>query len=222
MALTIGTVVNQRYRIVRLLGEGGFGAVYRAWDTNLRIPCAVKESYGISPDEARQFLREAQMLANLRHPGLPKVTDHFSIPGQGQYLVMELVEGEDLEEIRTHQGGMLNVRDTLTWIEQILDAVEYLHKQQPPVIHRDIKPANIRITPQGQAILVDFGIAKLYDAHIKTTVGARAVTEGYSPIEQYGQGKTDERSDIYALGATLYTLLTGKVPPESIQRTCER
>ena len=112
--------------------------------------------------------------------------------------------------------GPLPEAEVVSWVRQICDALEYMHSQTPPVIHRDIKPANIIITPQGRAVLVDFGISKVYDPHLKTTVGARAVTPGFSPWEQYGQGTTDNRSDLYALGATLYTLLTGQEPPESV------
>ena len=104
------------------------------------------------------------------------------------------------------------------WAGQICDALVYLHSQTPPVIHRDIKPSNIKITPANQAVLVDFGIAKVYDPIVKTTLGAQAVSPGYSPYEQYGKGKTDARTDIYALGATLYTLMTAREPPESVQR----
>ncbi len=220
MPLSTGQILNNRYRVVRLLGEGGFGAVYRAWDVNLSIPCAVKESFGsASTDSTRQFAREANILASLRHPNLPKVTDYFSIPGQGQYLVMEYIDGENLEEkLANHGGGPLNEAQVVDWSTQILKALIYLHAQTPPIIHRDIKPANIRVTPQGQAILVDFGIAKFLDPSARTTVGARAITPGYSPFEQYGQASTDARSDIYALGATMYHLLTCQQPPESIQR----
>jgi branched-chain amino acid transport system substrate-binding protein len=222
MTLATGTVLIDRYRIVRLLGQGGFGAVYRVWDLHLNGPFALKENLDASPEATRQFAREAQILANLGHPNLPRVTDHFSLPDQGQYLVMEYVEGEDLEEKRCKStcqpAGSLPEEQVLTWISQILDALEYLHRQDPPIIHRDIKPANIRITPQGRATLVDFGIAKIFNPILKTTVGARAITPGFSPLEQYGQGATDARSDIYALGATLYVLLTGQTPPESIAR----
>ena len=117
----------------------------------------------------------------------------------GQCLVMDFVEGEDLQEKLDHQKGPLPVKQVLAWVEQVCDALDYLHNQSPPVIHRDIKPANIKITTQGQAMLVDFGIAKVYDSELKTTVGARAVTPGYSPPEQYGRGNTDARADIYAL-----------------------
>jgi len=218
MPLSPGQVINNRYRIVKLLGQGGFGAVYRAWDMNLNGPCAVKENFDTSTEARNQFAREASILYNLRHPSLPKVIDHFSIPDQGQYLVMEYIEGEDLQEILDRADSLLPTEQVLTWMEQVCDALIYLHNQSPPVVHRDIKPANVRITAQGLAMLVDFGIAKLYDPGRKTTLGARAATPGYAPIEQYGQGSTDTRSDIYALGATLYTALTAKEPPESIAR----
>jgi eukaryotic-like serine/threonine-protein kinase len=216
MPLATGQILNNRYRIVRLLGQGGFGAVYRAWDMNLNIVCALKENLDTSPEAQRQFAREASLLATLRHPYLPVVGDHFSLPGQGQYLVMDYVEGEDLQAMLDRTGGPLPPAQVLPWIIQVCDALTYLHTHLPPVIHRDIKPANIKITPQGQAVLVDFGVAKVYDPNLKTTLGARAVTPGYSPPEQYGRGTTDARSDIYALGATLYTLLTGDTPPDSV------
>ncbi len=216
--LTTGMVLVNRYRIVKLLGRGGFGAVYRAWDTRLNIPCAVKENFDATPDASRQFTREASILGSLNHPNLPRVTDHFSVPGQGQYLVMDFVEGEDLQTILDQTGGPAPEAQALSWIAQVCDALNYLHSQQPPIIHRDIKPANIRITPQGKAMLVDFGIAKVYDPLKRTTQGARAVTPGFAPFEQYGQKPTDARSDIYALGATLYAALTGQTPPESIDR----
>ncbi|MEW5873325.1 MAG: SUMF1/EgtB/PvdO family nonheme iron enzyme [Chloroflexota bacterium] len=216
MALSTEQVLNNRYRIVKLLGQGGFGAVYRAWDTTLARPCALKENLDTTQDARRQFEREARILANLSHPNLPRVYDHFSITGQGQYLVMEFIDGEDLQQMLERSSGPLPEGQALSWIEQVCAALRYLHLQNPPIIHRDIKPANIKITPDGRAILVDFGIAKIYDPHLKTTVGARAVTPGYSPPEQYSQGETDARSDVYALGATLYALLTHKEPPESV------
>ena len=218
MPLSPGQTLNNRYRIVKLLGQGGFGAVYRAWDSNLDCPRALKENFDTSPESQRQFRREAQILTVLTHPNLPKVVDHFVIQGQGQYLVMDYIEGQDLEEMLKNQGNPLPEAQVLGWFSQICDALIYLHSQNPPIIHRDIKPGNIKITPQGKALLVDFGIAKVYDVNSSTTMGARAVTPGYSPQEQYGQGKTDARTDVYALGATLYHLLTGKQPPESIQR----
>ncbi|MBN1148625.1 MAG: protein kinase [Anaerolineales bacterium] len=133
--------------------------------------------------------------------------------------MMDYIEGQDLESLHESAGGPLPEAQTLGWIGQVCDALDYLHSQNPPVVHRDIKPANIRITPEGTAALVDFGIAKIYDPSLKTTLGAQAVTPGYSPPEQYGLGKTDPRSDIYALGATLYCLLSGREPVESVQRS---
>jgi len=218
MTLGPGTIVQNRYRIVKLLGLGGFGAMYRAWDTTLDRPCALKENLDASPEGQRQFLREAKILANLNHPNLPRVTDYFSVKGQGEYLVMDFVDGQDLQEMLENNSAPLQEARVLGWIGQVCDALAYLHSHSPPVIHRDIKPANIKITSSGQAMLVDFGIAKVYDPGLKTTVGAQAVTPGFSPQEQYGKGTTDGRSDIYSLGATLYTLLTAHEPPESIQR----
>jgi serine/threonine protein kinase len=193
------------------------GAVYRAWDMSLNIPVAIKENLDASSEAQKQFGREAHILARLSHPNLPRVTDYFFVPGQGQYLVMDFVEGEDLQSMlnRLH---VLPEPQVLNWTSQVCDALAYLHSQSSPIIHRDIKPANIKIRPDGRAMLVDFGIAKVYDPYMATTIGAKAVTPGYSPPEQYGGGTTDARSDIYALGATVYHLLTGHHPPESVHR----
>lgn len=215
--LEVGALLQGRYRIEKELGRGGFGAVYRAWDNNLNRPCAVKENLEISPEAQRQFMREATVLANLSHPHLPRVTDYFLVPDQGQYLVMDFVEGEDLSS-RIERTGAVSVSQAVEWIREILDALVYLHNRQPPVVHRDIKPANIRVTPEGRAMLVDFGLVKMYDPGVKTTMGARAITPGYAPPEQYGRGSTDPRTDVYALGATLYYILTGHDPLESVQR----
>jgi len=216
MPLLPGQILNNRYRIVNLLGQGGFGAIYRAWDLNLNRHCALKENLDASRDAEQQFGREASILANLVHPNLVRVTDYFFIKGQGQYLVMDFVEGEDLQEKINRVGNGLPHEQVISWMVQICDALIFLHSQKPPIIHRDIKPANIKITPQGRAVLVDFGIAKIYDPQLRTTMGARAVTPGYSPPEQYGQGHTDPSSDVYALGATLYAALTGQEPPDSV------
>lgn len=216
MSLDKGQLLQGRYRIVELIGQGGFGAVYRAWDTTLSRACAVKENLDTSAEAQRQFQREATLLAKLSHPNLPRVADHFFIPGQGQYLVMDFVQGQSLKQYWVQRGRALSEEEITPWITQVCEALIYLHNQHPPVIHRDIKPDNIIITPEGRAMLVDFGISKVYDAQFSTTVGARAVTPGYSPPEQYGIGKTAPYTDVYAVGATLYTLLTGQEPPESI------
>ena len=218
MSLKPGDILNKRYRIVTQLGQGGFGTVYRAEDLSLQIPCALKANLEVDQDTQRQFEREALILAGLRHPNLPRVIDYFAVENQGQYLVMDFVEGYDLQTVIQRINKPLVEQQVLKWIDQICDALIYLHSQYPPIIHRDIKPANIKITPLGKAMLVDFGIAKQYDPNSNTTLGAQAVTPGYSPIEQYSQGKTDTRADLYALGATVYILLTNHKPPESISR----
>jgi len=212
-----GAVLQKRYRIVSLLGQGGFGAVYRAWDMSLKRPCAVKENLETGQQAQNQFHQEASVLANLSHPNLPRVTDHFVLPGQGQYLVMDFVDGQDLDSL-IRQVGPLVAKQGVEIIAQIADALGYLHSQSRPVIHRDIKPANIRVRTDGRAFLVDFGLVKLFTTHKMTTAGARGITPGYAPPEQYGQGGTDPRTDVYALGATLYTLLTGMTPQESVTR----
>jgi len=218
LPLATGQILKERYRIVKLLGQGGFGAVYRAWDIVLERPCAVKENLDPRPAAERQFQREAKILARLDHPNLPDVKDYFVIPGQGQYLVMDFVEGDDLEELLARSGGKLAEEQAVGYAVQVCRALEYLHSQNPPVIHRDIKPANIKVAPNGQIKLVDFGIAKALDSTMGTLSGAQAATPGYAPFEQYGQEPTDARSDVYSLGATLYTLLTGQPPLESIAR----
>jgi serine/threonine-protein kinase len=221
MPLQTGQVLNNRYRIVKPIAQGGFGAVYRAWDLNLEGPRALKENLDLSPYAQQQFKLEAKILSQLSHPNLPHVVDHFILAGQGQYLVMDFVEGEDLEEMLDRLGSPLPEKQAVSWISQVCEAVAYLHSQTPPIIHRDIKPANIKITPQGVPVLVDFGLSKVYDPNQATTLGAKGVSPGYSPPEQYGQKKTDKRSDIYALGATLYNLLTGTPAPDSVDLLTE-
>jgi serine/threonine protein kinase len=218
MPLNPGQVLNKRYRIIRQLGQGGFATIYRAEDLSLKSICALKENLDYWDESQRQFEREAQILAGLHHPNLPHVFDYFIQPAQGQYLVMDYVEGYDLQDVLDRISQPLIEKKVLEWVDQICDALIYLHTQNPPVIHRDIKPANIKVTPTNRAMLVDFGVAKIYDPDKRTTMAARAVTPGYSPVEQYGHGTTDARTDQYALAATLYNLLTGKRPPESIER----
>jgi len=171
----------------------------------------------VTPESQKQFKREAIMLANLNHPHLVRVTDYFIIPNQGQYLVMDFVDGIDLHTSLVNYGKALPLADTLKWTLQICDALTYIHSQNPPIIHRDIKPANIRITSQGNAVLVDFGLAKIFEANAKTSTGARGLTPYFAAPEQYGMGGTDAQSDIYSLGVTLYCLLTCCVPSDSVE-----
>ncbi len=227
-----GDILRERYEIVGLIGTGGMGAVYLADDTRLTgRQCAIKETQ-LSPalSEAvvtaarKQFYQEASTLARLDHPGLPKVNDFFSVE-ERDYLVMDYVPGQDLLEIvtKTHREGcFLDQITVLEWMNQLCNTLAYLHSRQPPVIHRDIKPANIKITPEQHLKLVDFGLVKPLDPDDPNTLtglqGAGSLP--YAPLEQYVNhlGHTDARSDIYALGATLYHLLTGVQPAGAQER----
>jgi eukaryotic-like serine/threonine-protein kinase len=234
-----GSLIRNRYEIVSLIGQGGMGAVYKAADR--RLPgrlCAVKEiapppgsSLEAAAGTREQFLREASTLARLDHPNLPKVSDYFSaadeeddtLPPGHDYLVMDYVPGLDLDQVNQQarrDGQFLDQREVLRWMAQLCAALSYLHDQDPPVLHRDVKPANVKLTPDGRIKLVDFGLVKPLDPDDpRTLTGLRGIGSlPYTPIEQYAGelGHTDTRSDVYALGATLYHLLTGH-PPASAQ-----
>jgi hypothetical protein len=218
-SLSAGQVLNQRYRIDALLGQGLIGAVYLGWDLSLNAPVALKGQWAQSPQAAAQFTQRARQMASLRHPHLPYVIDHFSVPGLGDFLVMEFIQGQDLGTVIRQARGGLPEWQVLAWASEICDALQYLHSQPQPIIHRDVKPANIRISPQGvggaQAVLVDYGVALASDPdpHSTLLVGIRpaagdlVVGNPFTAPEQYS-GFADQRSDIYALGATLYLALT--------------
>ncbi|HEY73025.1 MAG TPA: serine/threonine protein kinase [Thermoflexia bacterium] len=224
MPLNAGQILQNRYRIVSLLGQGGMGAVYRAWDTRLQVPVALKEMIpqpGIDSQTLaqlrQQFQQEATVLARLDHPHLVRVSDFFESEGNA-YLVMNFVEGEELADHIAREGA-LPESQVLAWAEQLLDALAYCHSQG--IIHRDVKPQNVVITPEGRAVLVDFGLIKLWDPNDpRTRTAIRSMgTPEYAPPEQYDTaGHTDPRSDIYGLGATLYHALTGQSPPTVTQR----
>ncbi len=207
------------------------GSIYLAEDNRLsgRI-CAIKEVYQASdlPEEIRtqgrdQFYREASVLAQLDHPNLPKVSDFFT-EDERDYLVMDYVPGDDLKSLRDQsrrKSKFLPMEEVLVWGMQIADALEYMHSQDPPVIHRDLKPSNLKLTPNGLIKLVDFGLVKqMAPDELTVTIIQGRGTATYTPLEQYGgdTGHTDLRSDIYALGATLYHLLTNQPPLEAKQR----
>jgi serine/threonine protein kinase/WD40 repeat protein len=215
-----GSLLHNRYRIVDILGQGGMGSVYRAVDENLNVDVAVKENLFTTDDYARQFRLEAVILANLRHAHLPRVTDHFVIVEQGQYLIMDYIDGEDLRQ-RMERTGPISEEETILIGAAMCDALQYLHTRKPSIIHRDLKPGNVRITPDGHIYLVDFGLAKLVKGSQATTTGARAMTPGYSPPEQYGTARTGPRTDIYSLGATLYAALTGDIPEDGLARAMD-
>ncbi len=220
MTLDRGTLLHKRYRIVEILGQGGMGSVYRAVDENLGVDVAVKENLFTTDEYARQFRLEAVILANLRHPNLPRVSDHFAVGDQGQYLVMDFIEGEDLRQ-RMERMGNVSEEDAVMVGAAMCDALTFLHTRKPSILHRDIKPGNVKITPEGHIFLVDFGLAKLVQGTQATTTGARAMTPGYSPPEQYGTARTDPRTDIYSLGATLYASLCGMIPEDGLARAMD-
>jgi Tol biopolymer transport system component len=220
MTLERGTLLHKRYRIVEILGQGGMGSVYRAVDENLGVDIALKENLFTTDEYARQFRLEAVILANLRHPNLPRVSDHFVVGEQGQYLVMDFIDGEDLRQ-RMERVGAITEEEAIMVGAAMCDALAYLHTRKPPILHRDIKPGNVKITPDGHIFLVDFGLAKVVQGSQATTTGARAMTPGYSPPEQYGTARTDPRTDIYSLGATLYASLTGIIPEDGLARAMD-
>ena len=221
MILESGTLLNNRYRIVDVLGQGGMAAVYKAIDENLGVEVAVKENLFTTEEYARQFRLEATILASLRQPNLPRVSDHFVIESQGQYLVMDFIEGEDLRQRLDRLGPLLEQEVIIIGVA-ICEAISYMHSRVPMILHRDIKPGNVRITPTGHIFLVDFGLAKVVEGRETTHTGARAMTPGYSPPEQYGTARTDCRSDVYSLGATLYCALTNALPEDSFDRAMNR
>jgi eukaryotic-like serine/threonine-protein kinase len=229
--LKAGEVLRGRYKIRRIIGQGGMGSIYLADDLRLegRL-CALKEvehDRSLPMDllrEAReQFLREATVLARLDHPNLPKVSDFFSV-GSRDYLIMDFVPGKDLRALMLearNAGTFLAEQDVLNWSSQLADALTYLHQQDPPILHRDIKPSNLKLTPSGMVKLVDFGLVKLLaPGEVTITVLQGQGTALYTPLEQYGgdSGHTDSRSDVYAFGATIYHLLTNQPPADARDR----
>ncbi|RLC77102.1 MAG: serine/threonine protein kinase [Chloroflexi bacterium] len=212
-------MLQDRYRIVKILGGGGMGQVYLAHDTRLADkPCAVKELIPdphATPEEekqnAAQFHQEAAVLAHLSHPNLPDVSDYFDERDRF-YLVMDYVKGETTEQRMRRSPDGLPPEDVVEWAIQLCNVLEYLHSQTPPVIFRDMKPANVMLTPEEDIKLIDFGVARLFDP-TKRTDTLKMGTAGYAPPEQYaGQGQTTPRSDVYALGVTMHELLTGDDP----------
>jgi eukaryotic-like serine/threonine-protein kinase len=218
--LTPETILQGRYRIVRQLGQGGMGAVYEAIDQRLDTTVALKETLFADERLRKQFEREARLLARLHHPALPRVSDHFS-EGDGQFLVMQFIPGDDLAEKMARKRGAFPADQVLTWADQLLDALDYLHTQDPQIVHRDIKPQNLKLTPRGQIILLDFGLAKGQAGDISRVTTSASIfgyTPNYAPLEQIQGLGTDARSDLYSLGATVYHLMTGVKPPDALTR----
>lgn len=228
--LVPNTLLQQRYLIVRPVGKGGMGAVYQATDTRLNCTVALKQTLLTDKGTRKAFEREAQLLARLRHPTLPKVSDHF-VEASGQFLVMEFIPGDDLAGLLARNGGKFPSGDVLVWVlrwaDQLLDALDYLHTQTPQIIHQDIKPQNLKLTPRGDIILLDFGLAKGVLPNMETvmadsSVGIGGFTPNYAPLEQIRGAPPDPRSDLYSLAATLYHLLTGVRPPDALSRAAAR
>ncbi|HET6670860.1 MAG TPA: protein kinase [Pyrinomonadaceae bacterium] len=218
--LTPETVLQGRYRIVRSLGQGGMGTVYEAIDERLDSTVALKETLFADERLRKQFEREARLLARVHHQALPRVSDHFS-EGEGQFLVMQFIPGDDFAEKFAQRRTPFPAADVMTWADQLLDALDYLHTQEPPIIHRDIKPQNLKVTSRGQIILLDFGLAKGQASEISRVTTSASIfgyTPNYAPLEQIQGLGTDARSDLYALAATLYHLVTGVKPPDALTR----
>lgn len=206
MPLLPGEILNQRYRILGLLAEGAHGATYRAWDIKAEQDVAVKEYLDPSPETQRRFRAEARRLSRLDHPQLAPVLDHFALEATGQYLVSRYVDGVDLGSLLA-QYGRFPSDLIISWLQAVSQPLTYLHEQDQ--LHLNIKPANIRLTPTGDIFLVDSGLPGL---------GVPAGRSGYAAPEQQSQRAVTPASDIYSLGATLYTLLTGQIPPDALRR----
>ena len=213
-----GTILHSRYRILRLVGGGGSAWVYQVEE----LPAgssrlwALKELRPQTEDRTQQaanqklFEQEARLLRDLDHPAIPDIADYFEEQGRA-YLIMEFVWGESLEKRLEKANAPLLETDVLHWALQLCDALEYLHGRQPPIIFRDLKPSNVMVTNTGQVKLIDFGIARTFKVGKKRDTIAMG-SENYAAPEQWGKGQTDARSDVYALGATLYHLLANLAP----------
>ena len=214
------SILQSRYRVVRHLGRGGMGAVYEAVDLRLGHTVALKQTLTSDEELWKQFEREARLMARLNHPALPRVSDYFT-EGHRAFFVMQFVEGTDLAEIIDQQPGPFPRPAVVAWADQLLDALIYLHAHERQIIHRDIKPHNLKITPTGRIVLLDFGLAKTQAGDSPDCLSGISVfgyTPRYAPLEQIQDLGTSPQSDIYALGATLYHLLTGVKPPDALTR----
>lgn len=218
--LRAGATLQDRYRIVQELGSGGMGAVYQAVDERLGATVAIKETFSVDDRLRRQFEQEARLLAHLHHPALPRVSDYFTEDGRA-FLVMQFISGDDLAQVIAERKEAFPPHQVIAWADQLLDALIYLHRRDRQIIHRDIKPHNLKITEAGKIALLDFGLAKTHAGDHSTTQSSNSLfgyTRRYSPLEQIQDQGTSPQSDIYALGATLYHLLTGTKPPDSLVR----
>src|SRR5215218_6176509 len=221
--LAPNTMIQNRYLIVHLIGKGGMGEVYLAVDQRLGSAIALKRTF-FADDEmlGNAFEREARTLARMRHPVLPKVSDHFG-EGEEQYLVMEHIAGDDLAKRLEAAQKPFPISWVMFWADQLLDALSYLHSHEPPIIHRDIKPQNLKLTDENNIILLDFGLSKTSTGMTNisqsgSTGSVVGYTPHYAPMEQIRGIGTNPRSDLYSLSATLYQLMTNVVPADALSR----
>jgi serine/threonine protein kinase len=225
--LAQNTLIQSRYLIVQLIGKGGMGEVYLAVDQRLGSAVAIKRTF-FAGDEmlGNAFEREARVLARLRHPVLPKVSDHFTENDQ-QFLVMEHISGEDLAKRLEALQKPFPLSWVMFWADQLLDALSYLHSHEPPIIHRDIKPQNLKLTDENHIVLLDFGLSKSSTGQTNLASGVNQTgstgsvvgyTPHYAPMEQIRGIGTNPRSDLYSLSATIYQLMTNVVPADALTR----
>lgn len=237
--LSPNTLVQDRYRIVQLLGSGGMGAVYEAIDERIKKVVAVKETFAEDEELLDAFEREAKLLARIDHRTFPQVTDYFA-DGESYYLIMDLIRGDDFSEMLAKRSDPFKPTDVCKWADEILDALETLHASD--IIHRDLKPSNLKLTPAGQLKVLDFGIAKIDGSENSSIMegSLAAATLQFAPLEQILRANddwyfalsssysdrvnrivekgTDERSDLFSLGVTLYQLLTKRLPENAARR----
>ncbi len=215
-----GKTLQQRYRIDKQIGQGGMGAVYVATDERFGSTVAIKETLCMDANFRKAIEREARLLNSLKHSALPRVSDHFE-ENDSQFLVMEYIAGDDVGSMLATEGNKFTVEQILKWTDQLLDALDYLHSQENPVIHRDIKPQNLKITPRGDMILLDFGLAKGNPTDASHQTAAKSIfgySRNYASLEQIQGTGTDPRSDLYSLAATTYHLLTNIGPEDALTR----
>lgn len=220
--LNPGMVLQDRYLILEKVGQGGMGAVYKAQDKRLNNIVALKQIMVSGDRLEKAFEQEAQLLAKLRHPALPSVIDYFH-ETHGQFLVMEFITGDTLSELLTKRKKPFEMNQVISWAEQLLDVLNYLHSHNPSIIHRDIKPNNLKLTKEDQIVLLDFGLAKglsklLSSSNSNLESSIAGYTPHYASLEQINGVGTDCRSDIYSLAATLYHLVTYSKPPDATFR----
>jgi len=221
MSLESGQILNNRFRVAAQLEKNLYGSLFRAWDLQGQCPCIVKEITAGIPGGIDRWQSLAHALIKLNHPNLQKVIDYSVIPGEGLYLVMEFLEGKTLGEIQNANNGIIEEKEAVTWITQVCGALDLLHKQNPPLIHGSVNPQSIFVTKNGKAVLADFSCALFIHEPGQKEQAPECYKAGYSAPEWHTGKAVDVRSDIYSLGATLYSVLTGIIPQESEKRVEE-